>query len=625
MQEPKGGGGGLGTVGCPQGASERPPQMTYTFKLARRLAVSRDFGVLTALVLLAACSGDSTAPDVESGGFADHVVPGFEVTPRAVTIETNQRIVFRGRDRSVKGVVPLLTVWKTSGGTITANGTFSSDVPGTYTVVGRSGGKHTDSSLVQVVSKNQDIASLSVSPDSVSLQPGGERTFTVKARLATGRTTSKVGVVWSATGGDIDAGGTYTAGDTAGDFHVIAVNTSGTVADTVAVHVEAPAPPAPSDPPPATLASVIISPASASLASGATQDFAAYGRDSNGDSVSVSVAFTATGGTVTSNGLYTAGSTGGAYRVIASSNGLADTATVTVLVSSPGVTAGIGIPFGPAQLLNQSTGGTPFSLTIVGTSASSIVTTLSQARQQKLRLVLNMTGGAHELYLTDGVFDRAKWTSKMNTYNTSEIRQAVAAAVADGTIVGESVMDEPNVYGLGDGNTWGPKGTMTKARVDSLCGDVKAMFPTMPVGVVHAHQAFEPTKSYRVCEFLVDAYSYRFGDITTWRDDALAMGRRDGHAILFSMNILNGGIQAARDGLWNCPLTTTGGRGTYDPNCRMTPEQIREFGLTLGPAGCGMLMWRYNSDFVLDPKNQLAFQAIASHLATLPAKACRRS
>jgi hypothetical protein len=605
--------------------------MTYTFKLARRLAVSRDFGVLIALVLLAACSGDSTAPDVESAGFADHVRPGFEVTPRAVTIETNQTIVFRGRDRNVRGVVPLITAWKTSGGTITADGTFSSAVAGTFTVVGRSGGKHTDSSLVQVVQRNENIVSLSVSPDSVTVQPGAERTFAAKARLATGRTTSKVGIVWSATGGDIDAGGTYVAGDTAGDFHVIATTTSGSAADTVAVHVDPQAdapvtvPPAPSSPPPATLAGVIISPASASVPSGTTRAFGAYGRDSNGDSVAVNVTFAATGGTVTPNGLYTAGSTGGAYRIVASSNGLADTATVTVLASSPGVTTGMGIPFGPAQLLNESTGGTPFSLTIVGTSASTIVGTLSQARQQKLRLVLNMTGGAHDLYLTNGAFDRAKWTSKMNTYNTAEIRQAVAAAVADGTIVGESVMDEPNVSGLGDGNTWGPRGTMTKARVDSLCGYVKTVFPTMPVGVVHAHQAFEPNNSYRVCEFLVDAYSYRFGDVTKWRDDALAMGRRDGHAILFSMNILNGGIQAVRDGLWSCPLTTTGGRGTYDPNCRMTPDQIREFGLALGPAGCGMLMWRYNSDFVLDPRNQLAFKAVASHLATLPAKSCRRS
>ena len=63
-------------------------------------------------------------------------------------------------------------------------------------------------------------------------------------------------------------------------------------------------------------------------------------------------------------------------------------------------------------------------------------------------------------------------------------------------------MDEPNVSGGGDGNTWGPPGTMTKARVDSLCADTKAMFPTLPVGVQHRYDVFEPTKSYRVCDFV---------------------------------------------------------------------------------------------------------------------------
>jgi hypothetical protein len=200
----------------------------------------------------------------------------------------------------------------------------------------------------------------------------------------------------------------------------------------------------------------------------------------------------------------------------------------------------------------------------------------------------------------------------------------VADAVTNGTIVGASVMDEPNVHGLGDGNTWGPTGTMTKARVDSLCGYVKNMFPSLPVGVVHGHQAFEPTKSYRVCEFLVDAYSSRYGSVTAFRDAALAMGKRDGHAILFSMNILNGGIQAARDGLWNCPLTTTGGRGTYDPNCRMTAAQVRENGFVLGPAGCGLLMWKYDATFMSKPENQQAFADVAARLATAPARACRR-
>ncbi len=71
------------------------------------------------------------------------------------------------------------------------------------------------------------------------------------------------------------------------------------------------------------------------------------------------------------------------------------------------------------------------------------------ARQNHKRLVLAMTGGSHWNYLTNDVFDLAKWQAKMETYNTPAIKAAVAAAVADGTIIGNSVMDEPNVSGGG--------------------------------------------------------------------------------------------------------------------------------------------------------------------------------
>jgi hypothetical protein len=260
-------------------------------------------------------------------------------------------------------------------------------------------------------------------------------------------------------------------------------------------------------------------------------------------------------------------------------------------------------------------------MTIQGVSPSNIVSRLGAARAVKAGLMLNMTGGNHEKYMTDGVFDYAKWKAAMDAYNTPTIRQAIAAAVADGTIVGNSVMDEPHVHGTGDGNTWGPAGTMTKERVDQMCSYAKAIFPTLPVGVAQRHGAFEPTKSYRVCEFIISSYGNRFGSVTAFRDEGLAMARRDGHAIIFAFNILNGGVQD-REGTWDC--IGTGGKGTHEPNCRMTPAQVREAGMVLGPAGCALSMWRYDAAFMANPENQRAFKDVAARLATLPAKACRR-
>ena len=81
-----------------------------------------------------------------------------------------------------------------------------------------------------------------------------------------------------------------------------------------------------------SLAAVIVSPGSASVLTGGSQLFAATGAMTDASSSFVTVSWSATGGVITSAGLYTAGSTPGIFRVIAVQQGgtLADTSTVTV-------------------------------------------------------------------------------------------------------------------------------------------------------------------------------------------------------------------------------------------------------------------------------------------------------
>ena len=56
----------------------------------------------------------------------------------------------------------------------------------------------------------------------------------------------------------------------------------------------------------------------------------------------------------------------------------------------------------------------------------------------------------------------------------------------------------------------------------------------------------------------------------------------------------------------------------------MTPQQIRDFGLVLGPAGCAFSMWRYERDFYNNSANKASFGEVADSLAKVPAKSCRR-
>jgi hypothetical protein len=248
-----------------------------------------------------------------------------------------------------------------------------------------------------------------------------------------------------------------------------------------------------------------------------------------------------------------------------------------------------------------------------------------------MKMVTAMTGGARANYLTDGAFDMEKWKARMNRFNTPRIRNAVAQAVSEGILIGNSVMDEPfNDGGPGnERNSWGPRGTMSKARVDSMCAYVKEIFPTLPQGVFHDYR-LEPKGSYKVCDFITSQYRRSKGAVTEYRDGALELCRRDRHACSFAINVLDGGIPVDKTPGQkdydedDCPLTTTGGRGTYFPNCRMSPDQVREAGKVLGMEGCFLTGFRYDPDFMANPANQQAFRDVIATLATRPRAHCVR-
>jgi hypothetical protein len=87
------------------------------------------------------------------------------------------------------------------------------------------------------------------------------------------------------------------------------------------------------------------------------------------------------------------------------------------------------------------------------------------------------------------------------------------------------------------------------------------------------------------------------------------------------MNIINGGVQD-KDGTWDC--AGTGGLGDLAPNCSMTPQQLRDYAAALGPAGCGLLMWRYDSEYMARSDTQQAFRDVKTQMASLPARSCGR-
>ena len=205
----------------------------------------------------------------------------------------------------------------------------------------------------------------------------------------------------------------------------------------------------------------------------------------------------------------------------------------------------------------------------------------------------------------------------MDRLNTSANKKAVADGVADGTIIGNRLIGEP------ESPEWG--GVVTKAMIDEMATYAKRIFPTLPMGIGHGAPGFKwrSGERYKVLDYVSVQYvwSYNRGDIAAWREQVLNYARSNGVTPMFGLNLLDGGVMDT-NGAWDCP--NTGGKGTRTSYCRMTSDQVRTYGRAIGPSGCALLTWRYDAAFMSNAANQSAFRDVASLLASKPLRSCRR-
>ena len=165
------------------------------------------------------------------------------------------------------------------------------------------------------------VHQLFVVPDTVSIDPLGDVHFQAYGRTMSG---DSVGVLvqWSASMGSITSDAVYTADTSSIDATVTAQLGGGT--DAVPLLSSATVRKR-------RIVALLLSPSAVTLQPAGVQQFSTLAVRAVGDTVSIAPTYTATGGTITSGGLYTAGTTLGTYRVIASRpSGVFDSATVTI-------------------------------------------------------------------------------------------------------------------------------------------------------------------------------------------------------------------------------------------------------------------------------------------------------
>jgi hypothetical protein len=250
------------------------------------------------------------------------------VTPNVtLPINATQQFIAVGRDAE-GAVVAISPVWtiEAGGGSINGTGLFTAGtVPGAYTAtVKATAGTISGTATVNVIVG--PLATITVTPNPDTTAITTTQLFAAVGRDAGGNVLS-ITPTWAvvAGGGTINSSGLFTAGTVPGSFLNTVTATSGSTTGTATVVVVA-----------GPLATITVTPNPDTLPISGARQFVAVGRDASNNVVTFTPNWTvvAGGGTIDAAGMFTAGTTPGAFAntVQASSGITAGNATVVVTV-----------------------------------------------------------------------------------------------------------------------------------------------------------------------------------------------------------------------------------------------------------------------------------------------------
>jgi hypothetical protein len=282
-----------------------------------------------------------------------------------------------------------------------------------------------------------------------------------------------------------------------------------------------------------------------------------------------------------------------------------DTVRVAVrdTVVIPPSSAFVPFAFGPYDMYRGPGSAEGFTAGHSYADPQGLVSLLKKLRTNKQRAFLALTGGSHDQYITFGRFDMVKWKAGLARYDTPVLKAALQEGVADGTILGYNMIDEP------PHPSWG--GVLTKATVDAMATYCKSLFPFLPCGAAVDHR-WRPAERYRVLDFMMaQTWMERIGP-EEFRDSAVAVAKQNGVALVLSINLFG--------------ERQTPGCERRGNQCWMRPADVREWGRIFlsEPSACAVTLWRYEAGMWSRPEYQAQFSDLSNVAKQRVAKPCRR-
>src|SRR5690242_9553104 len=368
--------------------------MPFTFKLSQRLARMRSRAVFVTLAILAACEKPIAISTDPGGTAASQLV----LSPRAVTLHTNQTVDLTAVGLTAIGDTATVAVtWSMTTGSVIDTSTSGGKHYGRYKAGTDTGtvkvvahghpGTTTDTSVVTVTAA--PVASVTVSPSSASLFVGQTMQLGATMTDSVGNVLSGRTVTWTSSNPAVaTVNGSGLAGAVTVGSATITATSEGRTGTAVISVSNVP------------VATVTVSPASASVLAGQTVQLGATTKDASGNVLTGrSIVWTSSTGsvaTVNGNGLVT-GVTAGSATITATSEGQSGSATVsvsnvpvaTVTVSPASASVQVGQTAQLTATTRDGSGNVLTGRTIVWTSSNGSVATVSGSG-----LVTGVTAGS---------------------------------------------------------------------------------------------------------------------------------------------------------------------------------------------------------------------------------------
>jgi hypothetical protein len=261
------------------------------------------------------------------GGGGNGSISRIDVSPGTASITADQTQQFGAKAYDANNnQVNATFAWTASGGSVDQNGLYTPQAAGTFDVTATVG---TVSGKATVTVTHGAAVSVSVTPANPSVAADQTVKFTAEGKDAKGNSWAISPATWSVSGGagagSIDAQGLYTP-DKVGTYTVEGADPASGLKGTTQVTVT-----------PGAVATIKVTPATASITADQTQQFAATAEDSKGNPVNPAFSWSATGGSVSQSGLFSPDKVG-SYAVQAAAGAKSASASIEV---TPGALARI--------------------------------------------------------------------------------------------------------------------------------------------------------------------------------------------------------------------------------------------------------------------------------------------